>query len=490
MQQIRFVLNDETVVIDSISPTTTLLDWLRETKRLTGTKEGCGEGDCGACTVLVGKVVDGNLVYRSVNACIRFVPSLSATHVVTIEHLAGPNGVLTPIQQALADLHGSQCGFCTPGIVMSLYALLMEKPTPSRAEIEIALQGNLCRCTGYESIFRAVEAAAAGMASTTPDRLTQARERIIATLNDLKPKRTIRIFHGQQRSIIPFNTADLADVYATEPNAVIVAGATDVGLWVTKQMRQLSPVIFINHLTELQTIEETADKVRLGAVVTYTQAQNVLAKSFPALGKLLIRIGGQQVRNMGTIGGNVANGSPIGDTPPALIALDTTVTLRSRNGARSLPLEDYFIEYGKQAREPGEFVEALEIPKLGSDELYAIYKISKRRDEDISALCGAFKLKLDAAGNVHSIRIAFGGMAGTPKRATNTEAFLTGKPWNEATVNAARAELAKDYTPLSDWRASADYRMLAAQNLLTRLLIETSGEKASLERYAMLEAGE
>ncbi len=490
MQQIRFVLNDETVVIDSISPTTTLLDWLRETKRLTGTKEGCGEGDCGACTVLVGKVIDGNLIYRSVNACIRFVPSLSATHVVTIEHLAGPNGVLTPIQQALADLHGSQCGFCTPGIVMSLYALLMEKPAPSRAEIEIALQGNLCRCTGYESIFRAVEATAADMASATPDRLTLTRERIITTLNDLKPKRTIRIFHGQQRSIIPFNTSDLADAYATEPNAVIVAGATDVGLWVTKQMRQLSPVIFINHLTELQTIEETDDKVRLGAVVTYTQAQNVLAKSFPALGKLLIRIGGQQVRNMGTIGGNVANGSPIGDTPPALIALDATVTLRSRNGARSLPLEDYFIEYGKQARESGEFVEALEIPKLAEDEFYAIYKISKRRDEDISALCGAFKLKLDASGNVASIRIAFGGMAGTPKRATNTEAFLTGKPWNEATVNAARAELAKDYQPLSDWRASADYRMLAAQNLLTRLLLETSGEKASLERYAMLEAGE
>ena len=490
MQQIRFVLNDETVVIDSISPTTTLLDWLRETKRLTGTKEGCGEGDCGACTVLVGKVVEGRLVYRSINACIRFVPSLSATHVVTIEHLAGPNGVLTPIQQALADLHGSQCGFCTPGIVMSLYALLMEKPTPSRAEIEIALQGNLCRCTGYESIFRAVEAAAAGMASATPDRLTLTRERIVATLTELKPKRTIRIFHGQSRSIIPFNTADLADAYATEPNAVIVAGATDVGLWVTKQMRQLSPVIFINHLTELQTIDETADKVRLGAVVTYTQAQNVLAKNFPALGKLLIRIGGQQVRNMGTIGGNVANGSPIGDTPPALIALDATVTLRSRNGARSLPLQDYFIEYGKQAREPGEFVEALEIPKLGEDEFYAIYKISKRRDEDISALCAAFKLKLDASGNIASIRMAFGGMAGTPKRAAHTEAFLTGKPWNEATVNAARAELAKDYQPLSDWRASADYRMLAAQNLLTRLLLETSGEKASLERYAMLEAGE
>lgn len=490
MQQIRFVLNDETVVIDSISPTTTLLDWLRETKRLTGTKEGCGEGDCGACTVLVGKVVDDRLVYRSINACIRFVPSLSATHVVTIEHLAGPNGVLTPIQQALADLHGSQCGFCTPGIVMSLYALLMEKPAPSRAEIEIALQGNLCRCTGYESIFRAVEAAAADMSKASPDRLTLARDGIIARLNDLKPKRTIRIFHGQQRSIIPFNTADLADAYATEPNAVIVAGATDVGLWVTKQMRQLSPVIFINHLTELQTIDETANKIRLGAVVTYTQAQNVLAKAFPALGKLLIRIGGQQVRNMGTIGGNVANGSPIGDTPPALIALDATVTLRSRNGARSLAVEDYFIEYGKQARESGEFVEALEIPKLGKDEFYAIYKISKRRDEDISALCGAFKLKLDASGNVASIRIAFGGMAGTPKRATNTEAFLTGKPWNEATVNAARAELAKDYTPLSDWRASADYRMLAAQNLLTRLLIETSGEQASLERYAMLEAGE
>lgn len=490
MQQVRFVLNDETVAIDNISPTTTLLDWLRETKRLTGTKEGCGEGDCGACTVLVGKVVDGRLVYHSVNACIRFVPSLSATHVVTIEYLAGPNGVLTPIQQALADLHGSQCGFCTPGIVMSLYALLMTNPSPSRAEIEVALQGNLCRCTGYESIFRAVETVTADMVKAAPDRLTLSRERIISTLKDLKPKRTIRIFHGQQRSIIPYNIADLAEAYATEPNAVIVAGATDVGLWVTKQMRQLSPVIFINHLAELQTIAETDAAVRIGAVVTYSQAQTVLARNFPALGKLFTRIGGQQVRNMGTIGGNVANGSPIGDTPPALIVLDATLHLRSTNGPRSLPLEDYFVEYGKQAKAPGEFVEALEIPKLGPDDIYAIYKISKRRDEDISALCGAFKLRLDDAGRVASIRIAFGGMAGTPKRASHTEAFLTGKPWTEETVNAARAELAKDYQPLTDWRASAEYRMLAAQNLLTRLLLETAGERASLTRYAMLEAGE
>ena len=490
MQQIRFVLNDDVVVIDSIAPTTTLLDWLRETRRLTGTKEGCGEGDCGACTVLVGKIVGDELVYHSVNACIRFVPSLSATHVVTIEHLAGKDGVLTPIQQAMVDCHGSQCGFCTPGIIMSLYALLMRNPSPDRAAIAKSLQGNLCRCTGYEAIFNAVEAATLLLTSASPDRLASQRARIVETLTQLKPKRTIRIYHGQQRSIIPYDLDELAQAYATEPNAVIVAGATDVGLWVTKQMRQFSPVIFINHLADLQKITEDENGLRLGAVVSYTRADDVLAKHFPAFGKLLDRIGGQQVRNMGTIGGNVANGSPIGDTPPALIALDAQLHLRSTSGQRTLPLENYFIEYGKQDRAAGEFVEALTIPYLREGDRYAIYKISKRRDEDISALCGAFKLALDEHGNVASIRIAFGGMAGTPKRARETEAILLGKPWTEQTVAAAREAIAMDYQPLSDWRATSAYRLLSAQNLLTRFYLETTGERASLEQPAMLEAGE
>lgn len=490
MQQIRFFLNDEQVNIDNIAPTTTLLDWLRETKRLTGTKEGCGEGDCGACTVLVGKMVDGKLVYRSVNACIRFVASLSATHVVTVEHLARKNGVLHPLQQALADCHGSQCGFCTPGIVMSLYALLMQNSKPSRAEIETALQGNLCRCTGYEAIFRAVETAVTMLAGATPDKLTENRDMLIAALASIKPKRTIRIFNGQQRSIIPFDLSELAQIYATEPNAVIVAGATDVGLWVTKQMRQLSPVVFINHLAELQVITESKRGLIIGAGVTYSTAEAAIARLHPELGPFIKRIGGQQVRNMGTIGGNIANGSPIGDMPPVLIALGASLHLRSVSGKRRIALEDYFLEYGKQDRLPGEFVEAVEIPARPATDKFLVYKISKRRDEDISALCGAFRISLDKSNQVASARIAFGGMAGTPKRATNTEKFLVGKPWTEDTAREASESMKLDYQPLTDWRASADYRLLAAQNLLVRFYLETTGETASLSRYATLEAGE
>lgn len=489
---IRFLLNDQAVELSGFAPDLTLLDWLRLDRRLTGTKEGCAEGDCGACTVLVGRLIDGMLTYESVNACIRFVGSLDATHVVTVEYLNRPDGELAPVQQAMVDLHGSQCGFCTPGIVASLQALWLSDPEPGVKDIERALQGNLCRCTGYEPIIKAALAASKIEPDEDNDRLVRAREATAERLAELADGVRVVIDHAEGTTFIPANADDLAEIYEAHPEATIVAGSTDVGLWVTKGMRTIAPVIFVGHLTDLQTVEETEAGLTIGAGVSYSMARGAILSMAPQLEELWDRLGGEQVRNMGTIGGNIANGSPIGDTPPPLIALGATLTLRKGKSRRTIPLEDFFIEYGKQDRAKGEFVESVTVPHVPEGAHFAVYKISKRRDEDISALCAAFLIELDSDNNVATARIAFGGMAGTPKRAAAVEACLTGGRWGWAVVQAAQGELEKDYSPLTDWRASADYRMRVAQNLLTRFFLETSGAPARIEtsELQMMEAGE
>jgi len=478
--ELRFILNGRDVALTDVAPDQTLLDWLRLSRSLKGSKEGCAEGDCGACTVLVGKLVAGKVVYESVNACIRFMGSLDASHVVTIEHLADDADRLHPVQQAMVDFHGSQCGFCTPGFVMSLYALWMRSPEPSDAEIEKALQGNLCRCTGYEAIMRAARAISSyGKAAKDP--LQVERKAVIARLTELRDGARVEVGTGKHRFIVPADVDDFANVLEAEPKATIVAGSTDVGLWVTKHMRDISPAVFVAGLEGLRTISEDKGVIAIGAGVTYTEAFALLAKRIPALGPLIDRIGGQQVRNMGTIGGNVANGSPIGDTPPPLIALGATLTLRKGSKRRTISLEKFFIAYGKQDREPGEFVESVQVPVPAADEKFAVYKITKRRDEDITATLGAFSLKLAKDGTVAAIRIAYGGMAATPKRATAVETALLGKPWTEATVEAAMGKYAEDFAPLTDMRATAEYRALAARNLLLRFYAETTGTKAPFQ---------
>ncbi|MER8394571.1 xanthine dehydrogenase small subunit [Mesorhizobium sp. M1340] len=478
--EIRFILNGEDVALGTVAPDQTLLDWLRLDRSLRGTKEGCAEGDCGACTLLVGRLSAGRLVYESVNACIRFLGSLDGTHVVTVEHLRGGAGKLHPVQQAMVDFHGSQCGFCTPGFVMSLYALWMRSPEPSDAAIEKALQGNLCRCTGYEAIMRAARAISSyGKAAKDP--LAAERKAVTAKLEAMKDGSRIEIGSGNKRLIVPANADDLASVLVKEPGATIVAGSTDVGLWVTKHMRDIAPAIFIGNLDGLCGISEDKGVISIGAGVTYSEASSTLAKRIPALGPLFDRIGGDQVRNMGTVGGNIANGSPIGDTPPPLIALGARLTLRRGDKRRTIPLEDFFIAYGRQDRQPGEFVEAVHVPVPAGETKFAVYKITKRRDEDITAALGAFFLKLAEDGTVADVRIAYGGMAATPKRAFGVEKALLGRPWTEATVEAAMAAYAGDFTPLTDMRASAEYRALAARNLLLRFFAETTGTRAPIQ---------
>jgi xanthine dehydrogenase small subunit len=454
---IRFLRGGEIVRLHNVSPTATLLDWLRLSEKKTGTKEGCNEGDCGACTVTVVSLRDGKPVHEAVNACIQLLGQLDGKEIITVEDLGGNH----PVQKAMVKHHGSQCGFCTPGIVMSLYTRAQSPGKPGRDEINECLAGNLCRCTGYRPIL---DAALEALNGKPPRHEAKA----LAALQDGQD-----VFMGDDKAFlaIPASLASLAALYARFPKATLVAGATDVGLWVTKQMRVLPQVIFLHRVAGLADIRETRAGLSIGAGVSYARARESLARLHPDFDRLLSRIGSTQVRASGTIGGNIANGSPIGDMPPALIALDARLHLRKADRTRELPLEEFFLAYGKQDRAEGEFVTAVSVPKPRAGASLHIYKISKRFDQDISALCGAFHLGRDFA------RIAFGGMAATPKRALHAEKALMAQG-----LDAALAALEKDFTPLSDMRASAAYRMETAKALLKKAMLERQGADISLTR--------
>jgi xanthine dehydrogenase small subunit len=468
-----FLLGDRLQEIGGIDPTMTVLDWLRLEKRLSGTKEGCAEGDCGACTVVIGRVEGNGMRYEAVNACIRFMPTLDQCHVLTVEHLRRPDRSLHPVQQAMVDCHGSQCGFCTPGFVMSLFALYLTEAGPSDDRIRDVLAGNLCRCTGYAPIIAAAKRMYA-LGDRSSDPLVLSAGELTERIGLPDAAETLTIEKDGRRFIAPATGDALAEVLLANPEAIIVSGATDVGLWVTKAMRVLGTVVYPAHVPEMRTIVETADALEIGGAVTFAEAEPVLGALYPDFGELLRRIGGFQVRNVGTLGGNVGNGSPIGDSPPALIAIGATLTMRRGGERRTLPIEDFYIVYGKQDRLPGEFIERITVPKPGPGALFGVYKISKRFDQDISALCGAFLVEL-ADGIVTRVRIAFGGMAGTPKSAAGAEVALLGQSWDLATVTAAMEALKADYAPLTDWRASADYRRAVAANLLLKFFHERGG---------------
>ena len=451
--KIEFLLNGEAVTVDGNSPTRTLLDYLREECGLTGTKEGCNEGDCGACTIMITDD-DGT---KALNACILFLPQLHGKSVRTVEGLAAPDGTLHPVQSEMIENHGSQCGFCTPGFIMSMAAAHQNGETNH----DDVMAGNLCRCTGYVPIIRAARAA---------EKFAKPKH---LQINKLPVTKTIQ----SERVFVPKTSDELADWYIDNPDATLIGGATDVGLWVNKDLCDLSSVAFIGQIDDLRGIEISDSGMAIGASVTLSQLHKAVAKKYASLGELVRRYGSTQVRNAATIGGNIANGSPIGDSPPALIALGAQLYLRRGDDFRNMALEDYFIDYGKQDRKIGEFIIGVAIPEQPNN--LKCYKVTKRFDQDISTLCGCFNITRHS-GKITSARIAFGGMAETPRRATSVETALIGKLWTQDTITAAVTKFSTDYQPISDVRASAAYRAQTAQNLLQRYFDETFGHATNV----------
>jgi xanthine dehydrogenase small subunit len=465
---IRFLRRGRVVELTDVRPMDTVLDYLRLEERACGTKEGCAEGDCGACTIALGTLKEGRIRYEAVNSCIQLMGHVDGKEIIAVDDIAEREGNLHPVQDAMVRYHGSQCGFCTPGFIMSLFTLYHSGHVPGRADVNDWLAGNLCRCTGYRPIVDAALSCCRGEAADT---YAAAAPDTLAALKSLQRDEDVFIGDDKNFLSLPVSVDSLAELYAKHPDAVLVAGATDVGLWITKQLHELPKIIFL-HRAGLDRIAESDEELTIGACATYADAEHALSILDPDLRELTRRLGSKQVRAAGTIGGNIANGSPIGDMPPALIALGATLDLRRGMARRSIPLEDYFIAYGKQDRTAGEFVTGIRIPKLKPSMAFRCYKISKRFDQDISALMGAFCFEM-ADGTIAGARIAFGGMAGIPKRAKRTETAVTGlRLDDEPALLAALPALAEDYQPIDDHRASAAYRMATARALLQKAIRE------------------
>lgn len=468
---LRFILDGQIQTVRAVDPELTVLNYLRRHARRTGTKEGCAEGDCGACTIVIGDVAQGRVRYRAVNACLLFVPQLDGKEVLTVESLTGPSGALHPVQQAMVNHHAAQCGFCTPGIVMALYAHYLNGGAVDVATLNDVLAGNLCRCTGYQPIVAAAQTMYDAPAPEVPDDRDK-----ISLLQSIQRAAMLRLTYTCPRSgmaktfFAPRTIDELAHTLDAHPDAVILAGGTDVGLWVTKQHRTLGTVVSVGEVKGFDSWAETADAVEMGAGLRFGEAMARLAVHYPPMGEMVRRIGSVQIRNSGTIGGNIANGSPIGDMMPVLIAAGAVLVLRRNKAIRELPLEDYFISYGVQDLQQGEFVEKIILPKPNPAHYFWAHKISKRFDQDISALCAAFRFEIED-DRIASARICYGGMAETPKRARACENALTGKIWSESAIKNAMKALETDYQPLSDMRASAGYRLTVAKNLLLKCFL-------------------
>jgi len=452
---IQFLMNGR-IHAENLPADTTVLQYLRRDAGRCGTKEGCASGDCGACTVVLAEPQGDALSYRTVNACLTFMPAVHGKQLITVEDLKH-RGELHHVQQAMVDNHASQCGFCTPGFVMSLFALEKQQQSFSVAQTQHALSGNLCRCTGYRPIMNAAKAICD---APQPDQF------------DADARLTLDKLRAISATGEPVSIDELAERYLAQPDARLVAGGTDLALEVTQRYQRLPELISLSHIPELKVITLTGQAIHIGAAASLSECMPILHDEFPEFGELLERFASQQIRNQGTFGGNIANGSPIGDGGPVLLALGASLLLRRGAEQRELPLDKFFLGYRKTALQPGEFIEQIRIPRnSGVARQLRIYKVSKRLEDDISAVCAALHIEVQKGVVIHA-RVAFGGMAEVAKRAVSCEAQLLGQPWQTATIERACQALELDYTPISDFRASREYRMQVAKNLLRRCHIE------------------
>ena len=478
-QGITFLLNDEPHSVGVVPPTLTLLRYLREYQDLTGTKEGCAEGDCGACTVVVGQRQGDSLALKTLNACIAYLPTLHGKAIYTVEYL-NRDGTAHPVQQAMVDCHGSQCGFCTPGFVMSLwqhYETHLDAGDSSRAKLANDLSGNLCRCTGYRPILDAGEK----MFSLPEVRFDfdAAKARL-----DALPDMALSYETAAGRYHAPNSLDALLQLRHELPDSTLLAGGTDVGLWTNKQFRDLGTIIYTLSVPELHEVSISADHITIGAAVSLTEAYEAVCADYPQLTELRDRFASLPIRNAGTLGGNVANGSPIGDSAPWLIALGAEVVLSSVSGERTIPLESLYTGYMQQSRKPDEILRAIIIPRPRKGQRFHCWKVSKRYDSDISAVCGAFSLLVED-DEITEARVAFGCMAATSARATGCEAELLGQPWTGSTVDKAMQALDQDYTPMSDMRATSTYRQTLARNLLYRFYLLTGSDSGCEDEQSL-----
>ena len=478
--EIRFLLNGAERRASDFPPHLTILEYLRTVEHACGTKEGCAEGDCGACTVAIGEPVNGRMRYRAINSCVAFLGQIDGKKVLTVEGLANANGTLHPVQQALVETHGSQCGFCTPGFVMTMFAFHHGQEPLDDDTAHDVLAGNLCRCTGYRPILDAMR-----QANDQTDRGGKARDSTaVAQLEALRTLSAVEVTNGNRHFFVPRTEDELANLLARNPSAHMLAGGTDLGLLVTKDNRKPARIILISEIPELREVRTRPDEIIIGAAATYSDVLPNVEPAYPSFGTLIRRFGSRQIRNLGTFGGNIATASPIGDTPPVLIALDAKVEIRAATGIREVEAKDFFVAYRETALRPGEFVRAIRLPLLKPNELFRTYKLSRRYDQDISAVCGAFKIVRDGEV-ITEARIAYGGMAATPRRAPAAEAVLVGRKWDQSASAAAAAALANDYQPITDFRGSANYRLTAAANLIRRFQLDTADDRQLTDVYAL-----
>ncbi|MEW7314859.1 xanthine dehydrogenase small subunit [Buttiauxella gaviniae] len=471
---IQFLLNQTLRTLEDVDPNTTLLNWLRGSEQRCGSKEGCASGDCGACTVVIAQLDGDKLRYDTANSCITLISQLDGKQLLTVEDLADDDK-LHPIQQTMADCHASQCGFCTPGFVMSGFALQKTNRAAQRHEIEMGLSGNLCRCTGYRPIIEAMQQ----NSGAAPDTFTQSEPQTVARLKLLQHSELAELTQTN-RCLLPKNIAQLAALYQQHPQARLLAGGTDLALTITQQYQTLPLIIGLNQVSELKMINVTEKQIRIGAMATLEACRAALQTPIPAFSQALERFASPQIRHHGTLGGNLANASPIGDCAPMLLALDANLELRCGDAVRILPLEQFFLSYRKTALQPGEFISAVIIERDAISPTFTAWKISKRRDDDISTVFGAFNLHIDG-GVVTTARLAFGGMAAIPSRAKETEQALLGSLFDSQILERACQALAKDFQPLSDFRGSGRYRLAVAQNLLKRFYLQQIEQLNELE---------